>query len=143
VNANFNVRGRFHTIAELHAAKTWLGRWWISRSIKKLKKESKLVWDNTTLIRNLTRYTTHNTEDKKFDISTDTILSYIVSANTLEIYEDGKYETDIPVSNRLYNIISSYFHTGIAVNKKLDAMAHVDKFNELSKQHLKGDNGKD
>ena len=70
MNADFNVRGRFHTIAELHAAKTWLGRWLISRSIKKLKKESKLVWENTTLIRNLARFDfgSRNTEIKKFDI---------------------------------------------------------------------------
>ena len=143
MNANFNVRGRFHTIAELHAAKTWLGRWWISRSIKKLKKESKLVWDNTTLIRNLTRYTIRNTEDDKFHIGTDTNLSYIVSSKTLELYEDGEYITDIPVSSTLYRIISSYFHTGIAINKKLDAMVHVDTFNELTTKYLKDNNGKD
>lgn len=140
MNADFNVRGRFHTIAELHAAKTWLGRWLINRSIKKLKKESKLVWENTTLIRNLARFdfSDRNTEIKKFDISTDTMLSYVVSPDKLEIYENASYVTDIPASCRLFNIIASYFNTGVAINKRMDAQAHVEKFNELSKKHLKG-----
>lgn len=140
MNADFNVRGRFHTIAELHAAKTWLGRWLINRSIKKLKKESKLVWENTTLIRNLARFdfSDRNTEIKKFDISTDTMLSYVVSPDRLEIYENASYVTDIPVSSRLFNILASYFNTGVAINKRMDAQAHVEKFNELSKKHLKG-----
>jgi len=98
------------------------------------------MWENTTLIRNLARFdfSDRNTEIKKFDISTDTMLSYVVSPDRLEIYENASYVTDIPVSSRLFNILASYFNTGVAINKRMDAQAHVEKFNELSKKHLKG-----